>query len=179
MKKVRKRARPEIDGGSMADIGFLLLIFFLVCTTIDVEHGRKMILPPWDPHQRPPTQIASQNLLKIQLNKENDLFVKGHEVEVSEIQSLVRDFVLNPNSRDNLPNRPSKAVVSFQHDRGAIYHKYFEVLNEICMTYDEMRSDYALKRFGTKDVETLPDSIQNVIKKAIPIIITEPDPTEF
>ena len=78
-----KRSAPEVNAGSMADIAFLLLIFFLVTTTIETDSGLNRKLPPMEDVVDPPV-IKQKNIFTVVVNKNNDLLVEEKPMEISE-----------------------------------------------------------------------------------------------
>jgi biopolymer transport protein ExbD len=101
-----RRPLQEINAGSMADIAFLLLIFFLVTTTMDVDSGITRQLPPPVPDdQEPPPPIRERNVFIVLLNKDNYLYVEKDILQIEELKKATKDFILNPQDKDNLPER--------------------------------------------------------------------------
>jgi biopolymer transport protein ExbD len=141
MARNKGRENPEINSSSMADIAFLLLIFFLVTTTIANDKGLLIPLPP-DPEQLPPDdiKIPEKNLFKIQINSADKMLVEGEPftADTKEIKQMIKDFV-NNNGRDpKSSDSPKKAIVSLKTDRGTTQAKFIEVLDNIQAAYYEM-----------------------------------------
>ncbi len=160
------RPSTEVNSGSMADIAFLLLIFFLVTTTIANDKGIAMLLPPKpDPNQPPPEVTKNdRNIFKILANSQDRLLVEDEPLEdVTELKEMVKTFVLNfgspgeegigiynsmpPNvknyinangRRADYSDDPTEAVVSFKADRGTSYELFVQVLDEINAAYNEV-----------------------------------------
>lgn len=160
------RPTSEVNSGSMADIAFLLLIFFLVTTTIANDKGIAMLLPPKpDPNQPPPEVTKNdRNIFKILANSQDRLLVEDEPLEdVGELKEMVKTFVLNfgkpgeegiaiynsmpPNvknyinangRRPDYSDDPTEAVVSFKADRGTSYELFVQVLDEINAAYNEV-----------------------------------------
>ena len=90
---------PEINASSMADISFLLLIFFLVTTSMDVNQGLARRLPaPIPPDQKiEDTDINKRNLFVVKINWENKLLVQGQELDVKQLRAKAKEFIANPN----------------------------------------------------------------------------------
>ena len=185
-------ARPvqEINAGSMADIAFLLLIFFLVTTTMDVDSGITRKLPPMQEEEpEKDTEIKERNVYVVLINQHNQLAVEGELMAVSDLCDGVKEFIDNPNNKENLSERKdeaveisflgtrelSKGVVSLQNDKGTSYHKYIEVQNELVKAFNELRDELSMKHFGMlyKDLD---DEKQKAIKKAYPMSISEAEP---
>lgn len=177
MTKKKRRLSSEVNAGSMADIAFLLLIFFLVTTQIDFDKGILVKLPMWEADP-PKTDIPPRNVFSIKVNRENQLLVEGELGNIEGIRSQVKEFVINPQKKANLSSAPNKAVVSLQNDRGTSYETYLSVYNEIKAAYSELWDEEANRRYGELFAE-LPKVAQKEIKKKIPSVISESEPTEF
>ncbi|HMB92610.1 MAG TPA: biopolymer transporter ExbD [Rhodothermales bacterium] len=175
---------PEIPSSSLADIAFLLLIFFLVATTIDVDTGIGMTLPP--EVDQPPPQIKERNILTILVNDEGDLLVENEAMAQYALQETVKQHVLNCaptyayGCQDGFSERPGVAVVSIKTSRATPYAAYIAVLDDIWLAYWEMWNEKA-RRMGYADYETyrrglVPDQA-NAIREHIPaqISLAEPD----
>ncbi len=176
-KKKKKREEKEINAGSMADIAFLLLIFFLVTTTINAETGILVRLPPWDPN--PNTEkIPDRNLLAIKINKLNQVLVEGEESNVMALRETTKDFIMNPLGRQDRPRDPRYAIVSLQNDRATSYEIYLSAYNEIKAAYNELWEERAQELYG-HSYETLPKDMMKKIQNEIPLVISEAEPTEY
>ena len=147
-----KRSAPEVNAGSMADIAFLLLIFFLVTTTIETDSGLNRKLPPMEEVIDPPV-IKQKNIFTVVVNKNNQLLVEEELTDISEVRLLAMEFLdngggvgedscdycqgkKNPSSSDN----PDKAIVSLKNDRETSYKVYIAVQNELVAAYNELRN---------------------------------------
>lgn len=140
----KKRGAAEVNAGSMADIAFLLLIFFLVTTTIASDKGLAIQLPPKpDPNEPPPEiKFNEKNLFKILLNSQDRMLVEGEPMEdMSQLQDMVKTFVLNRGRDPESSENPGKAVVSFKTDRGTSYEKYIAVYDEVKGAYYEIYAE--------------------------------------
>jgi biopolymer transport protein ExbD len=140
----KKRNAPEISTGSMADIAFLLLIFFLVTTTIASDKGLAIRLPPKpDPNEPPPeVKFNERNIFKVLLNSADAMLVQGEPMsDVSRLKEEVKAFVLNNGRDPNLSENPGKAVVSFKTDRGTGYEKFIQVYDELKGAYYEIYAE--------------------------------------
>ena len=146
-----KRSAPEVNAGSMADIAFLLLIFFLVTTTIETDSGINRKLPPIDEIEDPPI-IKQKNIFTVVVNKNNQLLAEEELIEISDLRALAVDFLDNgggegeeacdycqgprdPKSSDN----PDKAIISLKNDRETSYKVYIAVQNELVAAYNVLR----------------------------------------
>ncbi len=185
-----KRELQEINAGSMADIAFLLLIFFLVTTTMDTDTGLTRRLPPMPPpNEKPnPDLIKKRNVFVVLVNKENQLLVAGKLMNIRDLKDAAKEFIANPNNDPELPSKTEEDipyfgkvmvtknhVISLQTDRGTSYGMYIAVQNELVKAYDELRDGKAMERFGKK-FKDLNTSEQDAIEKIYPLKISEAEP---
>lgn len=161
----------------MADIAFLLLIFFLVTTTILVDTGIPVRLPVWV-ENAPPMPIPERNILRIKINAQDELFVENGRAEPAQLRSRARAFITNPGGLSTRPSAPNKAVISLQHDRGTSYGAYLEVYNELMAAYHELWEEAAQKRYQLS-FDKLPPSRRQQIRMEIPLVISEAEPVEL
>lgn len=173
----RQREEPEIGGAGMADIAFLLLIFFLLVTTIDVDTGIGLQLPPAPEEDQEPPPIKERNLLKILVNAQGMVLMGTDEQEptpVSQVKQKVKNFITNRGEDPNLSESPDKAIVSIKTQREAQYRVYIDMLDEVVGAYAELRDQAAQAQFG-KSYEQLEDDseeqeqIQDMYPKKISI----------
>jgi len=192
-----KRKVQEINAGSMADIAFLLLIFFLVATTMNTDTGLVRVLPPMPPEnqQQEDVKVKERNLLLVLISGSGNIMVgqpgKQEVVDLRQIKDKVKEFVLNPMDDENLPEKTDKeieladgskwvypesqGVVSLQTTRDTGYQAYIMVQNELTRAFNEVRDEVALKKFGAKFSE-LPEDERNAVSKAVPQKISEAEP---
>ena len=184
-----KRGVDEINAGSMADIAFLLLIFFLVTTTMDVDSGiMRKLPPPLDPSVPPPPPIKQRNVFTVLVNSNDQLLVENAIGSVATLRDQCKEFVRNPGNRTDLSEKKpsevidfigayqtSKGVVSLQNDRGTSYDIYIRVQDELVAAYRELRDELAMQTFGRKFNE-LKKGESKAIRKAIPMMISEAEP---
>ncbi len=174
--KKRKREDATINGSSMADIAFLLLIFFLVTTTINVDTGIGLVLPPpLDPTQEPPP-IRERNLMKILVSAEGQILMDEELVQLSEVKEKLKTFIKNPDNLETLPISPQAAVVSIKTVRETPYRIYIDMLDEVMGTYRELRNEVARANYG-RDYASLNDEQEEAVNDIYPkkISIAEPD----
>jgi|GEM_PF-4523410 len=88
-RSTREKLNQEINAGSMADIAFLLLIFFLVTTTIAEDKGVLVKLPPWVEEDQPEQVIKERNVLTVLINAQNQLLVEGEEMDIDDLREAV------------------------------------------------------------------------------------------
>jgi biopolymer transport protein ExbD len=170
--------KQEVNAGSMADIAFLLLIFFLVTTTIDVDKGVLVKLPPWSYEPPPELKMNTRNVYSVLVNANNELLVRGEPKSVKSLREDTKVFIMNPRKMADMAESPKKAIISLKNDRGTSYETYLEVYNELKAAYNELREEEALKRHG-KSFEFLSRDEQRSIRSAIPLVISEAEPTNF
>lgn len=172
------RMSNEINASSMADIAFLLLIFFLVTTTIAEDKGVLVKLPPWSNEPPDDTKVNKRNVYSVLVNAQNQLLVRGEPMRLGEIRDNAKLFIANPNNNPEYSEDPKKAVISLQNDRGTNYRTYLSVYNELMAAYNELRNELALKRYG-KEYEYLDNEKRREIRNEIPLVISEAEPTAF
>lgn len=175
-----KRSAPEVNAGSMADIAFLLLIFFLVTTTIEKDKGILRSLPPIDNSEVEPPVIKQKNLFTVLLNRHDQLLVEEEEMDIKDLRQAAIDFLDNggdvnaegercdyckgkkdPASSDH----PDKAIISLKHDRETSYGKYIDVQNELVAAYNYLRDREAQRLYNVSYQEMLAEKAKNQFKK--------------
>jgi biopolymer transport protein ExbD len=171
-----KRAIPEINAGSMADIAFLLLIFYLVTTTMDTDKGINRKLPPIDDElvQDPPP-IKERNIFTVLVNSNDQLLVEEEYLEISELRAKAMEFIDNNGdgsceyckgySVSTSSDNPDKAVISLQNDRGTSYGMYVKVQNELVAAYEDLRERYAEEEYGRSYRGMDPEEDKEIIKE--------------
>lgn len=165
-----KRAAPEVNAGSMADIAFLLLIFFLVTTTIETDTGLNRKLPPIDDQKVEPPVIKEKNIFTVLINKNNQLLVEEELMDLKDLRKAALDFLDNgggkgdeacsychgrkdPSSSDN----PDKAIISLKNERETKYSTYISVQNELVAAYNILRDRRAKELYGSTLTEMQKD----------------------
>jgi biopolymer transport protein ExbD len=180
--KKRGREAAEIPSSSLADIAFLLLVFFLVVTTIDVDTGIGLVLPPPPDESEPPPPIRERNLLKVLVNAQGLILINERPAAVTEVRERVANFVDNANraNDDNLAVSPQTAIVSIKTDRQTPYSIYITMLDEVRGAYKELRDTESMRRFGVNydRYRASVSAADDEIRKAYPmnVSIAEPDP---
>lgn len=165
-----RRENPEINAGSMADIAFLLLIFFLVTTTMDVDSGISKKLAEKPPKDYVPPKIRMKNIFEISINKNDELFVEGEVMELKDLREATIKFIDNGGGVGNpvegategkpcdycegekaedSSDHPNKAIISVESDRESSYGTYVTVQNELLSAYAFLRDRLCKKRYGT------------------------------
>ena len=176
-----RRENPEINAGSMADIAFLLLIFFLVTTTMNVDSGISKKLSEKPPPDYVPPIIKEKNIFEVNINRNNELLVEDARMEIKELKEAAKAFIDNGGGEGKVENgvatgpctyckgeksesssdHPNKAIISVQSDRGTDYGTYLKVQNELLRAYTELRNRLAMERYGTSF-----DELEEAYKKA-------------
>lgn len=188
-----KRKVQEINAGSMADIAFLLLIFFLVATTMNVDTGLVRVLPPMpDPNvKQEDIKVKERNLFLVFVSGNGNIMAGGQVIDIHQLKDKTKDFILNRFDDPNLPEKEvveiempngskwaypvSQGVVSLQTTRDTGYQVYIMVQNELTRAFNEVRDEVSLVRFGRKFGE-LQEEESKVITKAVPLKISEAEP---
>ncbi|MGE5944006.1 MAG: ExbD/TolR family protein [Flavobacteriales bacterium] len=151
-----KRAAPEVNAGSMADIAFLLLIFFLVTTTIPKDSGISRKLPPIDDSETKPPVIKQKNIFTVALNGKDELLVEDERMDIEDLRTAAIEFLDNngdgtcnfckgKRDPDSSDNPTDKAVISLKNERETSYAAYISVQNELVAAYNELRNRRALE----------------------------------
>ena len=180
----RRKGAPEVNAGSMADIAFLLLIFFLVTTTIETDAGLDRMLPPIEPPDQE-VVIKQKNIFTGNIHKKGQLLVEDNLMEMKDLRKAATAFLENgadgtctyckgkkdPSSSDN----PNKAIISLKNDRETKYSTYITVQNELVGAYNDLRNREAQRLYGKDftdmeadylDPET-PSSIRDDLKDKV------------
>ena len=185
---------PQINASSMADISFLLLIFFLVTTSMDVNQGLARRLPaPIPPDQKvEDTDINKRNLLVVKINSADQLMVQGQLKDIKELREEAKKFILNENDESFYPKLyeedfgapfgmikyTKEHVISVQNDVDTHYQAYLNVQNELVAAYNELRDECAHKYFH-KSYNELDEDTQKRIQKIYPQKISEAEPKNY
>ena len=182
------RVTPEIPSASLADIAFMLLIFFLVATTMDVDSGISRTLPPMpDSDQQDDQQIRERNIFTVRVDALDRLLVEGQLEDLRYLRDRAKEFIANPKDDPNLPEKIveeveyfgevpiSRQVISLQNARGTSYGMYIKVQNELTAAYNDLRDELAMDRFG-RLFDRLDENQQAAIRKIYPMRISEAEP---
>ncbi len=169
----KRRKMPELNAGSMADIAFLLLIFFLVVTTIAEDKGIPVILPKY--YEGEPGPAADRNVLKILVNADDNVLVESVPTEKEDIKDIVVEFVTNPKKEKDKPLATQSAIISLQNDINTSYEAYVKIHSQIHEAYAYLRNSKA-----QNDYQSVYDQLtveqKNHILKAYPLKLSEADP---
>jgi biopolymer transport protein ExbD len=172
MLKKRKIAEAAIPTSSMADIAFLLLLFFLVATVIDVDTGIGLTLPDYvPPDEQVNIKVDKTRMAAILINENGDVLVDGNPVSLFQIKNNIKPRII---SKIELPAN-KKLIVSVKTDRKTNYNVYIQALDQIKQAYFEVRDEYSNQNYGKKFNDLVPEQ-QDVVKDKIPIIISLAEP---
>lgn len=175
-----KRSAPEVNAGSMADIAFLLLIFFLVTTTIEKDKGLLRSLPPIDDTETEPPIIKQKNLFTVLINRRNQLLVEDEQMELKNLRQAAIEFLDNGGGTNaegqscdycqgkrstSSSDHPDKAIISMKHDRETSYEQYIEVQNELVAAYNHLREREAQRLYNRSFSDMLAEKEKNQFKK--------------
>jgi biopolymer transport protein ExbD len=188
-----KRKTPDINASSQADIAFLLLVFFLVATTMNTDKGISRVLPPIPPED---VKVEDQkqkerNVLLVFVNGAGQLMVANELLDIRQLKDRAKEFVLNVNDDKDMPEKEdeeiempdgtkwtypvSKGVISLQTTRDTGYETYIMVQNELTRVFNEIRDDVSMQKFG-KSFSELAEDERKVITTAVPQKISEAEP---
>ena len=178
-----RRELQEINAGSMADIAFLLLIFFLVTTTMDVDSGISRKLPPMPEENIEIPEIHKRNIFVVLINKNNKILsgigsptnlveISGDGVISSSLKENVKKFVSNNGILESSSESPDKAVVSLQNQENTSYSMYIQVQNELTKAYNELRDEKSNLDYGV-NFDKLNAEEKKIIKEYYPMKVSE------
>ena len=189
----KKRKVPALNSSSMADVSFILLIFFLVTTSMDSNKGLQRRLPqPLPPDQKAEDiDIKKRNIFVVKVNSMNQLLVQGEIMnDVSQLKEKAKEFIKNEANDPDLPEKSiqyidylgevetTKAhVISLQNDVDTQYQTYIEVQNELVKAVNELRDEFAKAHFGRAYL-SLSEDQQRIAREAIPQNISEAEPKD-
>ena len=202
----KKRKVPGLNGSSLADISFILLIFFLVTTSMDTDTGLvRRLPPPPDPNQQEEdVKVKGRNVMVVSVNLNNDImYYYGDEskrvtemgVKPEDLRAVAKEFIANPENKANMPEfHPADPplpilgahpitknhIISVQTDRGTKYEVYFQIQNELMAAYNELRDEFAMSKFGKHYKDLHPDSDEALAVRGVyPMKISEAEPKKY
>ena len=187
----KKKKVPEINASSMADISFLLLIFFLVTTTMDTDSGITRRLPPPVENPDMDVKVKERNILNVMINKYDKLMVNGKPSQVEDLKDITRDFITPKPNDEKAPEvemkeielignfMTNKGVVSLKNDRGTSYQMYIAVQNELAKAFNELREEVSQQYFKTSYSNLTDQDKIDAVNKAVPVRISEAEPEEI
>ena len=183
---------PGLNTGSMSDISFLLLTFFLLTSSINTDQGIQRKLPPPPKKQTEKTEIHKRDVLVVLVNMNDQIMVNSEFLpDVNMLKEKTKEFISNPSGDLNLSDKKqlyvqelgteetvSKGVVSLQNDRGTSYEMYIAVQNQLTAAFNELRDEFSNARFG-KPFNNLNNTQRKGVQKVIPINISEAEPVNY
>jgi biopolymer transport protein ExbD len=185
-----RKKLQEINAGSMADIAFLLLIFFLVTTTMDTDTGLQRKLPPIpEEEEQDNTPIKERNVFIVLINSQDQLLVEGEPADITQLRDKAKEFIANPDDLETLPDKEMKyveelgreeyicksAVISLQNDMSTTYEVYMKVQNELVAAYNELRNEFSMKEWGKQYKELNEDEL-SAVRTVYPMRLSEAEP---
>jgi len=182
------RKTPEVNAGSMADIAFLMLIFFLVTTTMDVDTGIIRQLSPPPPKDAPIPDINKRNIMEILVNSHDALLINGKPGNINTLKDEVKDFMsIHPDDPAypvvELKNLDylgeiyvTKGIISLKNDRGTSYEMYIKIQDQLANAFAELRNDLAMQKFGKRYDKLIDPNVIEAINSAIKISVSEAEP---
>lgn len=189
----QKREVPELNSSSTADIAFLLLVFFLMTTSMAVNKGLARRLPPPVPAEQKTEdlKVKERNVFVVLINSEDQLLVRGEYTELADLKEKAKEFIKNAGDDPNMPEKEpmdveyfgtvlvtKNHVISLQNDRGTSYAAYINVQNELVAAYNELRNELSKAKFA-KNFEDLDSEQQKAIQKIYPQKISEAEPKNY
>jgi len=183
---------PGLNTGSMADISFLLLTFFLLTSAINTDQGIQRRLPPPVPPDQKAIDMHKRDVMRVLVNMYDQLLVDGEPMnDVNELKERTKVFLSNPTNDLSMSDKKieyveelgrevpiSKGVVSLQSDRGTSYKMYIAVQNQLAAAYNELREEYSRQNFG-KSFENLSEREKKGVQKVIPVSVSEAEPSNY
>lgn len=189
----KKRSTPEINSSSTADMAFLLLIFFLITTSMDTDRGlaRRLPEPPQENQKQEDKDIKERNILQLSVNFNDQLMCGADYINVEQLRDKAKEFIANPYNDDKLPEKVAKEVpffgtqmvtkyhvISLRCDRGTSYKAYIAVQNELVAAYNELRNELAQSKWQ-KNYADLNEEQQEAIREIYPQVISEAEPKKY
>ena len=189
----KKRGCPEINSSSTADMAFLLLIFFLITTSMDTDRGlaRRLPEPPQENQKKEDKEIKDRNILQVFVNFNDQLMCGSDYVSVEQLRDKAKEFIANPYNDEKLPEKVAVEVpffgtqmvtkfhvISLRCDRGTSYKAYIAVQNELVATYNELRNELSQSKWQ-KNYADLNEEQQEAIRQIYPQVISEAEPKKY
>lgn len=189
----KKRKSPSINATSSADIAFMLLLFFLMTSSMDTDKGLPRRLPQPVPkdQQSQDIDIKKRNIMVVLINSQNQILSNNEFIEIRQLKDKVKEFIENPNNNEHMPEKvevdvpyfgpmmvTKNHVISLQNDRGTEYQAYIDVQNELAAAYNELRNDVSQRKFG-KIFMDLDEEQQKAVQQIYPQKISEAEPKNY
>ncbi|MDO4163070.1 MAG: biopolymer transporter ExbD [Bacteroides sp.] len=188
-----KRKVPDINSSSTADIAFLLLIFFLITTSMDTDRGlaRRLPEPPQENQPKDDIKLKERNVLQVFLNLNDQLMCGNDYIAVDQLREKAKEFIANPYNEDTKPEKYTKEipffgtmqvtekhVISLRCDRGSSYKAYIAVQNELVAAYNELRDELSQQKWQ-KNYADLDEEQQKAVRLIYPQMISEAEPKKY
>ena len=192
-----KRKVPGLNASSTADISFILLIFFLVTTSMDTDMGlaRRLPQPPDKEQEDAQIDVKERNVLNVKINSNGRMWCSdgtgSGELDIKLLRDRAKEFIQNPNDLSKLPEKAAveidllgqcyitkNHVISVQTDRGTPYDVYFQVQNELVAAYNELRDELAQEKWQKNYME-LDQEQQDAIREIYSQKISEAEPKKY
>lgn len=181
-----------MNTGSMSDISFLLLTFFLLTSSINTDQGIQRKLPPPPKQNQDEVKMNKRNVLVVLVNMNDQIMVNSELLpDVSLLKNKTKEFIANPTGDESLSDKKSvyvselgteeqvsRGVVSLQNDRGTSYEMYIAVQNQLTAAFNELRDEFSMARFG-KTFNNLTSTQRKGVQKVIPSNISEAEPVNY
>jgi biopolymer transport protein ExbD len=189
----KKRKVPQVNSTSTADIAFMMLLFFLLTSSMDTDRGLPRRLPPPIPKDQKSedVDIKKRNILVVLVNSTNQILCGDNYIQLNQLKDKVKDFIENPTNNEHMPEKievdvpffgnrmvTKNHVISLQNDRGTSYQSYIDVQNEIAAAYNELRDDISMQKFGRKFID-LDEEQQKAVQLVYPQKISEAEPKNY
>lgn len=193
----KKKKMPGLNTSSTADISFMLLIFFLVTTSMDTDTGlaRRLPQPPDNEEDQSTVKFHERDVLNVMINRTGNIMCgvgfKKELIEVNQLRGIAKEFIANPNNSSTLPEKTATEidllgqcfvtknhVISVQTDRGTPYDVYFQVQNELVAAYNELRDELSKTKFG-RPYDVLTNEQKVAIRAYYPQKISEAEPKNY
>ncbi|MDR1357244.1 MAG: biopolymer transporter ExbD [Tannerellaceae bacterium] len=189
----KKRKMPEVNSTSTADIAFMMLLFFLLTSSMDTDRGLPRRLPPPVPkdQKNQDVDIKKRNILVVLINSTNQILCGDVYVQLDQLKDRIKEFVENPTNNEHMPELievdvpyfgvrkvPKNHVISLQNNRDTSYQAYIDVQSEIAAAYNELRDDISLQKFGRKFAD-LDEEQQKAVQTIYPQKVSEAEPKNY
>jgi biopolymer transport protein ExbD len=186
----KKRKVPQLNSTSSADIAFIMLLFFLLTSSMDTDRGIARRLPPISDVKQE-QKVKERNLLVVQISSLNQIGCRGEGVTLPQLRERVKEFIENPNNSENMPEKEEvevpffgnmmvtkNHVISLQNDRGTSYQTYIDVQNELAAAYSDLRNNISQKKFGKAFLE-ISEEQQSAVLEIYPQRVSEAEPKNY
>jgi biopolymer transport protein ExbD len=188
----KKRKVPQVNSTSTADIAFMMLLFFLLTSSMDTDRGLPRRLPqPVPKDQKLDVDVKKRNILVVLINSTNQILCGENYIQLTQLKDKIKEFVENPTNNEHMPEKieidvpyfgnrmvTKNHVISLQNDRGTNYQSYIDVQNEIAAAYNELRDDVSTQKFGRKFAD-LDEDQQKAVQMIYPQKISEAEPKNY